>query len=643
LLNPELRIARGSPRGLAAGLRASFWLALALAMAACLPVRAQEPPAPGLTPSNQPLILSDPAIDRPPQDFAGLPSLLNDDPFLSPLLWPVDPPIGYAGPSGILPREAQLDSHFVPMEDRWRIGFPAWDRYGRGHPLQEDYPYQPGWLANPYRQNVLKGDYPIVGQNNFLTMTATEDLLLEARQVPTPTTPFESTSHPNSSEFFGDPDQFLMQNNMVLSFDLVHGDGAFKPADWRIKITQIFNVNHFVVDELGVVNPDVRKGTARTRTDYALEEWFFETKLADLSPNYDFASVRAGSQLFVSDFRGFIFSDTNRMVRLFGNRNANRDQFNVVFVDQTEKDTNSFLNTFDDRHQNTFIMNYYRQDFIWPGYTSQVSYHFNRDRPSTKFDENDFLVRPAPVGVAAPHNINAHYLGWTGDGHINQININHAFYWVLGKDDLNGIAGKQQNINAQMFALELSYSPDWLRFRASYFFASGDSNANDRNATGFDTIFDNPQFAGGQFSYWQRQQIKLFGVELTNRFSLVPDLRATKTEGQQNFVNPGLQLFNLGVDAEVTQKVRLIGNVNFLWFNQTEVLKTFVFQGDISDHIGTDFSLGAEYRPHLNNNIIIIGGASMLLPGGGFRDLYNPLVGRVDVLGAGFVNAVFTY
>ena len=53
-------------------------------------------------------------------------------------------------------------------------------------------------------------------------------------------------------------------------------------------------------------------GTARTRADYALEEWFFETKLADLSPNYDFVSVRAGSQPFVSDFRGFIFADTNR-------------------------------------------------------------------------------------------------------------------------------------------------------------------------------------------------------------------------------------------------------------------------------------------------------------------------------------------
>jgi hypothetical protein len=612
----------------------------ALLVATLQPAVAQPPPVLIDPPGSRPSILADPILDRVPQNFAGLPSILDDDPFASPLLWPVDSPLGYTGPSGILPREVQGNSHFVPMEDRWRIGFPEWDRYDRGHPPLEDYPFDTGYLLNPYRQNVLKGDYPILGQHTFLTVTAIDDLLLDTRQVPTPTTPFEENPDP---EFFGDPDQFFMANNVVLSLDLVHGNGAFKPVDWRLKITQIFNVNHLVVDELGIVNPDVRKGTARTRTDYALEEWFFETKLADLSPDYEFVSVRAGSQFFNSDFRGFVFADTNRMVRVFGNRNANADQFNFIFADQTEKETNSGLNTFDDRHQNTIIFNYYKQDFIWPGYTAQISYHFNRDFPSVEFDKNDFLVRPAPVGVFAPHNINSHYLGWTGDGHINEINVNHAFYWVFGKDDLNGIAGREQNINAQMFAIELSYSPDWLRFRTSYFYASGDNDPNDKNANGFDSIFDNPQFAGGQFSYWQRQEVRLFGTALVNRASLLPDLRATKIQGQPNFVNPGLQLINLGADAEVTQKLRLIGNVNFLWFNQTEVLQTFVFQSDIATRIGTDFSLGFEYRPHLNNNIIVIGGASMLLPGGGFQDLYNPLVGEVDVLGAAFLNTIFTY
>ena len=47
----------------------------------------------------------------------------------------MDPPIGYTGPSGVLPTEPQESSHFVPVEDRWRIGYPDWDRYGNGHPI----------------------------------------------------------------------------------------------------------------------------------------------------------------------------------------------------------------------------------------------------------------------------------------------------------------------------------------------------------------------------------------------------------------------------------------------------------------------------------------------------------------------------
>src|SRR5205823_8261838 len=132
--------------------------------------------------------------------------------------------------------------------------------------------------------------------------------------------------------------------------------------------------------------PNVLKGTTRGRTFFSLQEYFAESKLSDLSPNYDFLSVRVGSQPFVSDFRGFIFSDTNRAARLFGTRNANRDQFNLIYFRQAEKDTNSQLNRFDDRGQDVFIANYFRQDFIWPGYTVEASLHYNHDQATFKFD-----------------------------------------------------------------------------------------------------------------------------------------------------------------------------------------------------------------------------------------------------------------
>ena len=41
---------------------------------------------------------------------------------LEPLLeWESDVPLGFSGPSGVLPTEAQESSHFAPVEDRWRI------------------------------------------------------------------------------------------------------------------------------------------------------------------------------------------------------------------------------------------------------------------------------------------------------------------------------------------------------------------------------------------------------------------------------------------------------------------------------------------------------------------------------------------
>jgi hypothetical protein len=556
---------------------------------------------------------------------------------------PFQAPLGFTGPSSVAPTESQSTGHFIPIEDRWRIGSPTWDRYGKGHPVGDDYPFVQGAWYDPYNQNVLKGDFPIAGQDTFLKFQFKQLNLFEYRQTPIPTTPFEASQNPFQNEFFGNPNQFFFTQYNSAAFDLFKGDAAFKPVDWRLRMNVIFNQNYLKVQELGVVSPDVRKGTNRHKTDWALEEWFYETKLADMSPNYDFISVRAGSQPFTSDFRGFIFSDINRGVRLFGNRLSNQDQYNIIFFDQTEKETNSLLNTLDDRHQNTLIMNYYRQDFVFPGYNTELSFHYNRDKASTKFDRNGFLVRPDPVGVFSPHQVDSYYLGWAGNGHINRYNISHAMYYVTGTDELNPIAGQPQTIGAFMGALELSYDRDWARFRCSYFYASGDSDPNDSRATGFDAIFDNPNFAGGEFSYWNRQQINLFGVNLVNRQSLLPNLRSSKFQGQTNFVNPGIQLVNTGFDADLTTKTKLITNANYLWFNHTAPLEALVFQNNIRSQIGLDLSAGIEYRPLLNNNVIFVSGLSGLIVGNGFRDLYQPLNGHVSNLAAGFFEAAFEY
>ena len=107
----------------------------------------------------------------------------------------IDLPLGFTGRSGILPTEGpSLDGHFVPVVDRWRVGFPEWDRGGKDHPWYQEYPYDLGQWWDPYRQNILKSDYPIFGQNTFLDLTITSFTVVQPSTVPSQTTPFESTA-----------------------------------------------------------------------------------------------------------------------------------------------------------------------------------------------------------------------------------------------------------------------------------------------------------------------------------------------------------------------------------------------------------------------------------------------------------------
>lgn len=509
---------------------------------------------------------------------------------------------------------------FFSMPDRWNIAMPEWNRYGRSG----EYPYvRAGHWWDPFNRNRLKGDEPILGQQTFLNITATSETAVEERRVPE--TSNISSAQPGSSAFFGNGDQFALSQTFRFSFDLFHGDASFRPVDWRIQVTPAFNVNYLNVRELGIVNVDVRDGTTRVDGHAGLQEAFVEYKIHDLSPNYDFISVRAGIQEFSSDFRGFLFVDEQPGVRVFGNLDSDRWEYNAAYFKLLEKNTNSGLNSFALRHQQVIIANVYRQDFIKSGYTTELSIHYNKDDPSIQYDDNGFLARPAPVGVFHPHEIRAVYLGWTGNGHFGPINVNHAFYQALGTDSLNPIAGHSVTINAQMGAAEVSLDRDWVRYKLSAFFASGDGNPRGGRATGFDSILDDPAFAGGIFSFWDRQEIRLpgAGIALTSPNSLLPNLRTSNEEGQANFVNPGIFILNAGADFDLTPKLKSFLNVNYLRFESTAPIELLIFESPIHNTIGLDYSLGFQYRPPLSENISITGGAAALSPGQGFRDLYT--------------------
>jgi hypothetical protein len=513
---------------------------------------------------------------------------------------------------------------FVRLTDRWSILDTLMDK------LPPDPRLVRGRGIDPYNQNTLKGDRPVIGNSIFFVLTATLEAPAEIRRLPLPSG--ASAERPGSLGFFGSGRQNFTSPHALLSLELFKGQTAFRPKTWALRVTPAVDLNYLALRERGGVNIDPREGTTRRRQDAALEEAFGELKLADLSPNFDVVSLRAGIQPFVSDFRGFVFNDQNLGARLFGNASANRWQFNAAYFDLLEKDTNSELNTFTRREHKVGIANLFRQDFLAPGHTLLLSYHLSRDEASKEryFDANGFLVRPAKIGTPALHEIRAHYVGLASEGHLGRVNISQAYYRVFGTDSGHPLGnpegkGAAQDLSAQLAALELSLDRDWARLRTSFFFASGDDDAEDGKGKGFDAIYDHVNFAGGPFSFWNRSGIPLTqtGVLLKTPGSLLPSLRSSKFEGQASFVNPGVLLANAGLDLELTPKLKAVLNASYLRFHKTGALSLLLFQPEIRKSIGFDLGGGFVYRPKLSENVVITAGATGLLPGPAFDDLFS--------------------
>jgi hypothetical protein len=541
------------------------------------------------------------------------------------------------------PAAAPTLRDFEPMPNRW---------FAPGRPVSTTGPSdltipiappgyvvnEPGSPWNPYRQNPLKGDFPVLGTEDvFFALTVTNRTFIERRDVPTPSG--ITGPGPVNPGFFGDSRQTFLQNDLSVTVDVFRGQQAFKPVDWRVRVTPVFNYTQLDVGEVGVVVIDPSRGTTRERGDVTLQEAFVEYHLFDWNDRYDFCSVEAGVLPFRSDFRGFVFEDTNLGVRFFGNADDNKWQYNLAFFDQLDKDTNSGLNRYEDRDQNVLVANLYRQDWPVVGYTTSASFHYDRDRRAVEFDDNGFLIAPAPVGNFRPNELDAYYLGWAGEGHFGRWNITHAVYQVFGRESQNAIAARGTDIDAQFAAVELSYDIDWLRPRVFGLYASGDGDPRDGEAGGFDAILDAPNFGGGSFSYWNSQGLKFVGTSLTTPGSPLADLQTSKTQGQANFVNPGVLLVGGALDAELTPKWRGQVGCTYLRFDDTSSLEYLLQAADIDKEIGFEVFLGTQYRPFLTNNLIVQAGGGVLQPGDGFARIYDTADLRYNV----FVNILTSW
>lgn len=404
--------------------------------------------------------------------------------------------------------------------------------------------------------------------------------------------------------------------------------------------------------QLPLVTLDNDSQCTRSDTFAGLQELFLDYHLRNVSDRYDFDSIRIGIQPVTSDFRGFLFIDQPIGIRLFGNRDNNRWQYNLGLFARMEKDTNSGLNDLTLRPRKDYVVmaNLFRQDFPFLGFTSQVSWTLNLNREDEDhYDTNDFLVRPSFVGDVQTHDYSVNYLGYSGDGHLfwpwpwARLNLSTSTYVAVGEDEHNPIAGRETDILAFFHASELSRDFDWVRIRANLLYASGDSDPTDDEATGFDAIFEAPQFAGADTAYFIRQGIPLIGgggIAMSGRNGILPSLRSSREQGQSNFVNPGLGLIGMGADFDVLPQVRVTTNLSWLHFMDTSVLGTLRQERNPDSEIGVDFAVGVQYRPLFNQNIVINASGSLLQTGEGLDNLYGKDPG---VLYSTFINAILSF
>ncbi|GHB04605.1 hypothetical protein GCM10009069_29010 [Algimonas arctica] len=523
---------------------------------------------------------------------------------------------------------------FIPVPDRWR--------------LIENLGVNEKWW-DPYNQNTLKGDRPLPGTKDwFFVATAVSDTVLEPRNFPIPVG-VQTTEEP-SLDLFGDPDSLVFSQTFIASGALIKGNTVFKPQDYEYRLTLALNINHVTVEERRILFVEPSKGTERTDAFLGVQEAFFDYHIRNVSERYDFDSLRVGIQPFSSDFRGFLFQDLQPGIRFFGNRDNNRWQYNLAVFGRLEKDTNSGLNSIVDTPRDDYILlaNAYRQDFPIPALTSQVTavLNINREGDSVEIDDNGFPVRPALLGDLRGRDYDVLYLGYNADGRIGRINVTGSTYLAIGEDRNSIFTNEPTTIMAGFGAVEASYDYDWVRVRLSGLYATGDSDPYDDIETGFDSIFENPQFAGADTSYWVRQNVPFIGggraIGLSGRNGILNSLRSSKEQGQSNFNNPGTMLIGVGADLDILPELRVSLNANYLAFAQTEILQTARQQANIARGIGFDLSASAIYRPKFTQNIVFRGSVASLEPTGGFRQLFDNNRDRSRYLSV-LLNATLSY
>ena len=453
--------------------------------------------------------------------------------------------------------------------------------------------YPDNW-RNPYAtNNPLKGDRPLDGRARFFSVTASSASLVESRRVAA-----EGAAPGVGAESATGVQQLFTSETVSVDTVLYSGDTIFRPPDWQLRITPIFNYSNTRTS-----------GTDAGAGSVGAQALFFEKHLRDASANYDFDSVRIGIQPLISDFRGFVLSDQPIGVRLFGTRGNNVYQYNLGWFRLLPKNANRQNELGHGVLDNDLVLaNLYVQDLWRPGLTSEFVALYDRSHVAA----SQALSAPVPGTPATFDNTAAHdyhvvYLGYGVDGHLGRFNLTALAYGVFGREQGGTFGTAAAKVRAGFAAFELSRDYDWTRVRLSGLYASGDGSPFDGHARGFDGVSQSALFAGADATFFIHQRLPLVAgqLDLKVRDGLFPSLHSTANPWQSNYVNPGLRLVGLGADFDLAPVLRVSLDANYLWFDQTAPLATIVGNPALSRDLGTDLALDVLYRPLNSQNVIV--------------------------------------
>lgn len=465
-----------------------------------------------------------------------------------------------------------------PDPDRWRLLLP------QGVGVQPRTP-----LSDPYNPNVLKGDYPIYGDKLFFVATGILDTLVDFRR----NLDFFQTGRIRNIPFH--EHNTVGQITGILALEIFHGDTVFTPKDWAVRVTPI------VRWRCGDKNA-IDQGCGE---DARLFETFGEAKLFEIGQTFDATSARLGLQAFNSDFFGLIYFDVQPGARIFSEIARNQFKVNVAAFDRLNKEKLSTLNEFKRREHQVVAANLQWDDFLLPGFNLLPSFVVN-------IDDN---------GKVVGGELNAYYVGITTTGRLGRFNVNSAVYYVFGDTAENTPNRRSQPISAGMVFVQAAYPIQFMTPRLAVAYATGDRDANDNDANGFDSVFDNVNFGGGQFSYLFGEKIQLGATTLLRGNSIFPSLRGANATSQ--FVNPGVFAVNPGIEAALTPKTLFEANVNYVRFDDTSSLDGATRRRDISHELGYELNAGLTYRPFLNEQAIVFAGGGIFFPGQAIKDAFG--------------------